>query len=157
MFAGQEALAKQMGGASLKSKEEALYVHKGSGNFKQHGNGGFKRHNDKMKNHQGAGSSRAMGGWKNQGNNKKFKGKSYSCRKKGHMTKLCTLQTKFMESNVVTSKIKDEWDAAALFVTEEDEDELALTTTLSDQIDYEKDWIVDSGCSNHMTGYKEKL
>jgi len=55
------------------------------------------------------------------------------------MVKLCTLQTKFMESNVVTSKIKDEWDAAALFVTEEEEDELALTATLSDQIDYEKD------------------
>jgi len=51
-----------MGGASLKSEEEALCIHKGSGNFKQHGNGGFKRHNDKMKNHQGAGSSRAMGG-----------------------------------------------------------------------------------------------
>jgi hypothetical protein len=71
-----------MGGALLKSKEEALYVHKGSGNFKQHGNGGFKRHNDKMKNHQGAGSSRATGGWKNLGNNKKFKGKCYSCGKK---------------------------------------------------------------------------
>jgi hypothetical protein len=77
--------------------------------------------------------------------------------KKGHMAKLCTLQTKFVESNVVTSKIKDEWDAAALFVTEEEEDELALTATLYDQIDYEKDWIVDSGCSNHMTGDKEKL
>jgi hypothetical protein len=39
LLAGQEALAKQMGGASLRSEEEALYVHKGSGNFKQHGNG----------------------------------------------------------------------------------------------------------------------
>ncbi|KAG6789470.1 hypothetical protein POTOM_005568 [Populus tomentosa] len=44
------------------SEEEALYVHKGRGNFKQHGNGGFRRHNDKIKSHQGAGSSRAMGG-----------------------------------------------------------------------------------------------
>lgn len=24
-------------------------------------------------------------------------------------------------------------------------------------VDYDKDWIVDSGCSNHMTGDKEKL
>ncbi|KAF9661764.1 hypothetical protein SADUNF_Sadunf19G0102500 [Salix dunnii] len=32
----QEALAKQMGGASLKCKEEALYVNKGSRNFKQY-------------------------------------------------------------------------------------------------------------------------
>ncbi|KAL4292111.1 hypothetical protein GQ457_14G000650 [Hibiscus cannabinus] len=30
-------------------------------------------------------------------------------------------------------------------------------TTMSDKIDYENDWIIDSGCSNHMTGDKEKL
>jgi hypothetical protein len=107
-----------MGGASLRSEEEALYVHKGSGNFKQYGNGGFRRHNDKMKNYQGAGSSHAMGGWKNQSNNKKFEGKCYNCGKKGYMAKFYTLQAKFMESNVVTFKIKDEWDAEALFVTE---------------------------------------
>jgi hypothetical protein len=112
-----------MGGASLKSEEEALCIHKGSGNFKQHGNGGFKRHNDKMKNHQGAGISRAMGGWKNQSTKKKFEGKCYNCGKKGHMAKFFTLQTKFMESNVVTSKIKDEWDTEALFVTEKEEEE----------------------------------
>ncbi|KAG6790464.1 hypothetical protein POTOM_006618 [Populus tomentosa] len=132
----------------------------------------FRRHNDKMKNHQGTGRSRAMRGWKNQSNNKKFEGKCYNYRKKGYMAKFCTLQAKFMESNAVTSKIKDEWDAEALFFTEEEEDELALTTILSDQIeydepaltttlfdqiDYEKDWIVDFGCSNHMTGDKEKL
>jgi len=100
-----------------------------------------------------------MGGWKNQSNNKKFKGKCYNCGKKGHMEKFYTLQEKFMESNAVTSKIEDEWDAEALFVIEEeeDDDELALTAILSDQINYEKDWIVDSGCSNHMTGDKEKL
>jgi hypothetical protein len=88
------------------------------------------------------------------------------------MAKFYTLQAKFMESNVVTFKIEDEWDVEALFVTEKKKDELALTAilsdqieydepaltaTLSDQIDYEKDWIVDSGCSNHMTGDKEKL
>ena len=120
LLAGQEALAKQMGGASLRSEEEALYVHKGSGNFKQHGNGGFRRHNDKMKNYQGAGSSHAMGGWKNQSNNKKFEGKCYNYGKKGHMAKFCTLQAKFMESNVVTFKIEDEWDAEALFVTKKE-------------------------------------
>ena len=34
LLAGQEALAKQIGGASLRSEEEAIYVHKGRGNFK---------------------------------------------------------------------------------------------------------------------------
>ncbi|KAF2323042.1 hypothetical protein GH714_032948 [Hevea brasiliensis] len=36
-------------------------------------------------------------------------------------------------------------------------EELALTVTTSEQIDYDNDWIIDSGCSNHMTGDKEKL
>ena len=78
-------------------------------------------------------------------------------RKEGSYGKIYTLQAKFMKSNVVTSTIEDEWDAKALFVIEKEEDKLALTTTLSDQIDYEKDWIVDSGCFNHMTGDKKKL
>jgi hypothetical protein len=62
LLAGQEALAKQMGGASTKGEEEALYVSKGSRNFKQYGNGGVKKHSDKIKSHQGAGGNRAMGG-----------------------------------------------------------------------------------------------
>ncbi|KAK2970631.1 hypothetical protein RJ640_017008 [Escallonia rubra] len=57
-----------------------------------------------------------------------------------------------MESNATTSNTKekseDDWDAEALFAAEE---ELALTATTFEQIDYENDWIVDSGCSNHMT------
>ncbi|RVW66748.1 hypothetical protein CK203_066377 [Vitis vinifera] len=36
LLAGQEALAKQMGGVSLKGEEEALYAHKGRWNSKQH-------------------------------------------------------------------------------------------------------------------------
>ncbi|KAG6745291.1 hypothetical protein POTOM_051942 [Populus tomentosa] len=95
LLAGQEALAKQMGGASTKGEEEALYVNKGSKNFKQYGNGGVKKYSDKIKSHQGA-----------RGNHKKY-----------------------MESNVATSKVEDEWDAEALLVTEEEDNELALTAT----------------------------
>ncbi|XP_068639373.1 uncharacterized protein [Aristolochia californica] len=47
------------------------------------------------------------------------------------------------------------WDVVALFVM--GEEELALTVTTPKQIDYKNDWIVDSGCSNHMTGDKQKL
>uniref|UniRef100_A0A6N2MV24 CCHC-type domain-containing protein n=1 Tax=Salix viminalis TaxID=40686 RepID=A0A6N2MV24_SALVM len=219
LLAGQEALAKQMGGALTKGEEEALYVSKGSRNFKQYRDGGMKKYGDKIKSHQGAGGNRAMGGWKSQGaegnramggwknqgaegnhsmggwknqsNNKKFEGKCYNCGKRGHMARVCNLQKKYMESNVATSKVEDEWDAEALLVTEEgnnelaftatttlcdvvnakieaewdiqtisiagEDDEQAFTTNISDQIDYESDWIVDSGCSNHMTGDKEKL
>ncbi|KAF2283864.1 hypothetical protein GH714_016626 [Hevea brasiliensis] len=52
-------------------------------------------------------------------------------------------------------KSEEEWDAEALFAAEEDE--IALTAIASNLIDYEKDWIVDLGCSNHMTGDREKL
>jgi hypothetical protein len=132
-----------MGGASTKGEEEALYVSKGSRNFKQYGNGGVKKYSDKIKSHQGAGGNRAMGGWKNQGaegnhsmrgwknqsNNKKFEGKCYNCGKRGHTARVCNLQKKYMESNVATSKVEDEWDAEALLVTEEEDNELALTAT----------------------------
>ncbi|KAK4414995.1 hypothetical protein Salat_2606600 [Sesamum alatum] len=37
------------------------------------------------------------------------------------------------------------------------EDDLALAATTSNQINYENDWIVESGCSNHMTGDKGQL
>ncbi|KAG6528974.1 hypothetical protein ZIOFF_011166 [Zingiber officinale] len=49
---------------------------------------------------------------------------------------------------------KSDWDAEALFAAEENE---VAFTTMSDKINYKNDWIVDSGCSNHMTGDKEKL
>ncbi|KAK2997760.1 hypothetical protein RJ639_024907 [Escallonia herrerae] len=76
LLAGQEALAKQMGGASLKGQEEALYANNGRWNSKQHG---------------------------------------------------------------------------------AEEENLTFTAITSNRINYEKDWIVDSGCSNHMTGDVEKL
>ncbi|KAG8364306.1 hypothetical protein BUALT_Bualt19G0115000 [Buddleja alternifolia] len=154
LLAGQEALAKQMGGVSLKDEEEALYVNKGRWNSKQHTKGGSKKNEDKEKNHQGGRSINLEGTSKNRRNKKKFEGKCYNCKKKGHMAKDCWSKEDNVESNAATSKSEDEWDADALFVAEE---ELALTATTHEQIDYEKDWIVDSGCSNHMTGDKEKL
>lgn len=108
----------------------------------------IKSNKDKAKNHQGKGSSCL----KNQGNVKKFEGKCYNCRKKSNMAKVCWLQKKFVDSNAATSKTKEEWEIETLFATEEEK--LALTATTPDQIDYEKDWIVDLTCSNHMTGDK---
>lgn len=63
-----------------------------------------------------------------------------------------------MKSNAATSNIieksENDWDVQAFFAAKE---ELALTATTSEQIDYENEWIFDSGCSDHMTGDKEKL
>ncbi|KAL0458663.1 UNVERIFIED_CONTAM: hypothetical protein Slati_0493500 [Sesamum latifolium] len=71
------------------------------------------------------------------------------------MARDCWSKKNVVESNIITSKTEDEWDFEASFAA--DEDELAFTATISNQINYESDWIVDSGCSNHITGDKEKL
>ncbi|KAI3703127.1 hypothetical protein L6452_28883 [Arctium lappa] len=71
----------------------------------------------------------------------------------GHIERFCKSKRP-IEGNYAVEKEEEEWDAEGLFVAEEDV--LSLTAT-TQAIDYEKSWIVDSGCSNHMTGDKEKL
>lgn len=71
------------------------------------------------------------------------------------MARACWSKKKTVESNTATSKSEEEWDAEALFVAETDA--FAFTATTSEYIDHEKDWIIDSGCLNHMTDDKEKL
>ncbi|KAE8705435.1 hypothetical protein F3Y22_tig00110429pilonHSYRG01243 [Hibiscus syriacus] len=159
LLAGQEAMAKQMGGVSLKGEEEALYTSKSRGTFQRYTGNGSKKDGDKVKNYQGKGGPHSGGASKNRGNSRKFDGKCYNCGKMGHMAKDCWTKKKPVESNTATSCSKenseDGWDAEALFATEEEE--LALTVTTPERIDYKNDWIVDSGCSNHMTGDKQKL
>jgi transposase InsO family protein len=159
LLADQEAMAKQMGGVSLKGEEEALYTSKTRGTFKRNTGGESKKDGDKVKSHQGKGGSHPGGVSKNRGNSRKFDGKCYNCGKMGHMAKDCWTKKKPVESNTATSSSKENseggWDAEVLFAMEEEE--LALTVTTPEQIDYKNDWIVDSGCSNHMTGDKHKL
>ncbi|KAE8673428.1 putative disease resistance protein [Hibiscus syriacus] len=156
---GQEAMAKQMGGVSLKGEEEALYTSKSRGTFQRYTRSGSKRDGDKVKKYQGNGGPHSGGSSKNRGNSRKFDGKCYNCGKMSHMAKDCWTKKKHVESNIGTSSSKenseDGWDVEALFATEEEE--LALTVTTPERIDYKNDWIVDSGCSNHMTGDKQKL
>ncbi|XP_073057015.1 uncharacterized protein [Primulina eburnea] len=62
LLAGQEALAKQMGGGvSFKGEEEALYVGKNKRNSKQHIAGWSKKNDDKVKDHQGKGRTCSWG------------------------------------------------------------------------------------------------
>ncbi|KAM2243153.1 hypothetical protein PS2_009934 [Malus domestica] len=152
-------MAKKMGGVSLKGEEEALYTSKSKGTFKRYTGSGSKKDGDKVKNHQGKEGSRPGRASNNCGNSRKFDGECYNCGKKGHMAKDCWTKKEPVESNTATSSSKenseDGWDAEALFATEEEE--LALMVTTPERIDYNNDWIVDSGCSNHMTGDKQKL
>ncbi|KAK3023347.1 hypothetical protein RJ639_042745, partial [Escallonia herrerae] len=148
LLAGQEALAKQMGGASSKGQEEALYANNGRWNSKQHGAGESKKNDDDTRGRQSELSTHGGGGSKSQSRGKKFEGRCFNCKKKGHMAKEC-------RSKKRAWRIEEEWDAEAFFAVEEED--LAFTAITSNRINYEKDWIVDSGCSNHMTGDVEKL
>ncbi|KAK3030595.1 hypothetical protein RJ639_039681 [Escallonia herrerae] len=129
LLAGQEALAKQMGGASPKGQEEALYTHNGRWNSKQHGAGGSKKNDDDKGGCQSEESTRGGRGSKSQSRGKKFEGRCFNCKKKGHMAKKCRSKKKGVESNAATFKVKEEWDAEAFFATEEED--LALTAITS--------------------------
>ncbi|GMI80094.1 hypothetical protein HRI_001678700 [Hibiscus trionum] len=58
------------------------------------------------------------------------------------------------EEALFTNKKKDYKDEEEV---EEDIEKPALATTIRSKIDYKEDWIVDSGCSNHMTNDEKKL
>ncbi|KAE8727767.1 tir-nbs resistance protein [Hibiscus syriacus] len=156
---GQEAMAKQMGRVSLKGEEEALYTSKSRGTFRRYTGSGFKKDGDKVKNYQGKEGPHLRGTSKNRGNSRKFDVKCYKCGKMGHMAKDCWTKKNHDESSTATPRSKenseDDWDAEVLFATEEKE--LALTVITPERIDYKDDWIVDSGCSNHIMGDKQKL
>ncbi|KAJ0103216.1 hypothetical protein Patl1_06266 [Pistacia atlantica] len=159
LLADQEAMAKKIGGVLLKGEEEALYTSKSRGAFKRYNGSGSKKHGDKGKIPQGKGGSRPGGASKNRSNSRKFDGECYNCRKMGHMAKDCWTKEKHVESNIATSSPKEnnenDWDVKALFAMEEEE--LALTATILGRIDYENDWFVDSGYSNHMMDDRQKL
>ncbi|KAE8708930.1 hypothetical protein F3Y22_tig00110332pilonHSYRG00561 [Hibiscus syriacus] len=108
LLAGQEAMAKQMGGVSLKGEEEALYTSKSRGTFQRYTGSGSKKDGDKVKNYQGKGGPHSGGASKNRD---------------------CGTKKNPVESNTATSCSKenseDGWDVEALFATEEEE--LALT------------------------------
>ena len=108
-------MAKEMGGVSLKGEEEALYTSKSRGTFEQYTGSGSKKDGDKVKSNQGKGM--------------------------GHLVKDCWTKKKPIESNTATSSSKknneDGWDAEALFAMEEEE--LALTVTTLEHIDYKND------------------
>ncbi|PKI78925.1 hypothetical protein CRG98_000698 [Punica granatum] len=78
---------------------------------------------------------------------------------------------KVTEGNAATKALEDNkyWDGgemkssqgkeviAATSIVAKETARLALAVSMSTEVDYSDDWIIDSRCSNHMTGDKKKL
>ena len=94
----------------------------------------------------------------------------------GHFARDCRFKRRTAQGNTAAfinqeGDSEEEWDVemsysmiepteeeemTAASIVEEDK-EMALAVANPKQVNYREDWIVDSGCSNHMTGDKEKL
>ncbi|KAJ0431334.1 putative RNA-directed DNA polymerase [Helianthus annuus] len=169
LLASQEALDKQMGGlstgSSSKTEVEALYASKGKNRSRSY------RSYDKSKNQdrgerksrqydrdekKSGDRDRADSGGEKKHNNKgkRFPYKCYKCGERGHMARNCRSPVD-EEGNVATTQDDDGWDAEAFIA--QTEDVFALTATTDRKDNKLDDWIVDSGCSNHMTGDMSKL
>ncbi|KAK3023537.1 hypothetical protein RJ639_044891 [Escallonia herrerae] len=134
----REALAKQM---SLQTESNDVL---------------FSKENSKSKHF-----SEAIGGSKNVGEsshsekNNQLRWKNvrcYRCRQLGHVKRMCRVKLVDENANMVTDEASDQpkWKQCFSSVVAE---ALANTSaTFSAPVNYEKEWIIDSGCSHHVTG-----
>ena len=164
-----------MAGVSLKQEEDALF----SGQKKARPNNKLKPKFEGKTNQQRRSNQRrhTSGGASNHlKSNEDQDDRCYNCGKKGHYARDCWHKKKKGQGNVATSSnqqqakgqescgSEEDWDAEAACAVatieeeKEEKDEVALmAASKSRRINYESDWIIDSGCSNHMIGDIEKL
>ncbi|XP_076909939.1 uncharacterized protein LOC143567386 [Bidens hawaiensis] len=157
LLAAQESLATQMAGLSVpdqvKKEDSALYVNRGKGKFRPNKN--YKDQTDRKKKqwqHKPEVEGSETSDRKNQ--NKKFPYPCYNCGLRGHMSKNCPSK-KPEEGNAATTEREEPWDVEANMAQVQEVP--VLTVTTEPKSNRLEEWIIDSGCSNHLTGEKEKL
>ena len=164
LLTSQEMLARQIAGVSLKSEEVALFTNKKRSQARSQ-YGGRTRGNIQF----GGAQQKQQQDNQRSKSFRRSNGECFNCGKKGHFARDCWSKKKPVESNAVTMsnrhEAEAEWDVEALFSQIVEVPSLMAATTeeqapndsSSHKINYERDWIFDSGCSSHMTGDKEKL
>ena len=170
MLANQEALTRQITRVSPRKEEEALFGGQKKGRHKSKPNVKGKP-GQQWKPNLGR---KASGGAQTQSQeDDDQKDRCYNCGKKGHYARDCWYKRKKGHGNVATSKSQEQsaqessgyeetWDAEAAVAiassqVEENEEVALAVVPKEEKINYRSDWIIDSGCSNHMTGDVQKL
>ncbi|KAK2398342.1 putative mitochondrial protein [Trifolium repens] len=134
--------------SSERTTQQAMQAQSGGKDGKNHKNKGKGRSNwskdSKIKTEDKTESSTGGGSVKSQGKKKfdKSKIKCYNCDKFGHFANECRLKDQ-QGANMAT----EDGDANAVL----------MMATTCDENAQNKDWYLDSGCSNHMTAHREWL
>ncbi|KAH0703207.1 hypothetical protein KY285_017485 [Solanum tuberosum] len=167
LLANEEDLEKPLSSLTIKDEDKALFS-KRQAYQKREAKRSSRPGGDQENQHQ---RTQRQNKQEKCFNNRQMQ-KCYNCGKKGHYARDCWY--KKAEGNVATStqnkKDEEVWDFETSYAIEETnqqeklvtchsnkEEEIALATVSEKLVDYEHDWIIDLGCSNHMTGDEKKL
>lgn len=186
LLINEEDLDKPMSSQPTIREETALFTDRrngrgrgrGRGRGQGRGAGRFNSQERDVRGNQDRGfqSGGTRGAQNNRGGQNRWQQKDrqseecFNCGKKGHYARNCW--SKKIEGNVATSSKnedagEEDWNFDTSFFVEEKDiadargkgptEEHALNAVCEQSVDYKNDWIVDSGCSNHMTGDESKL